>query len=281
MNGSQVRSLVVVRAQARPILVAAARLRAGSARLRERLLWGGQGRERLLIGALRRHYASVLRRQWVLSDSQPHFFDHRHGAFDLLVGERHPFGFTRGFLAAELIRAGDHVLDIGCGDGFFARRFFAGRGAQVDAIDVDPEAIRHAQLLNPHPRVRYELLDATDRPFPASQYDVVVWDGALGHFARETTDAMLRKIADVLTLGGAFAGSEALAEDGHDHLQSFESADELIGLLSGAFAIVEVRTVDYPLPDGRVRREAYWRCAHEPARLDAAGWTRSLRQPVV
>jgi 2-polyprenyl-3-methyl-5-hydroxy-6-metoxy-1,4-benzoquinol methylase len=266
--------LRVARPVVHPVFVARARVRAALPRLRERIVWGGPRRERLLLRALGGHYQSVRRRQWVLSDEAPHFFDHRHGAYDLLAGTGHPYAFLRGYLAGELVRPGDRVLDIGCGDGFFARRFFAARGAEVDAIDVEPDAIRHAEAHNAHPYVRYLLMDAVAEPFPAARYDVVVWDGAIGHFPLETTEVMLAKIAGVLADDGVFAGSESLGQEGHDHLQFFPSADALAELLRARFRHVDVRTLEYALPDGRVRREAYWRCAQEPSRLDAAGWAR-------
>jgi 2-polyprenyl-3-methyl-5-hydroxy-6-metoxy-1,4-benzoquinol methylase len=267
--------LRVARPIVHPLYVVRARVRAALPRLRERVVWGGPRRERFMLRALGRHYRSVQYRQWVLSDEAPHFFDHRHGAYGLLAGTGHPYAFTRGYLAGELVRPGDRVLDIGCGDGFFARRFLAARGAEVDAIDVEPDAIRHADAHNRDPHVRYVLQDAVAEEFPSERYDVVVWDGAIGHFPRQTTEAMLAKIAGVLGSDGVFAGSESLGEEGHDHLQFFPSTEALVELLRPWFRYVDIRTLEYGLPDGRVRREAYWRCAQEPSRLDAGGWTRS------
>jgi SAM-dependent methyltransferase len=267
--------LRIARPVVRPVFVVRARVRAALPRLRERVVWGGPRRERFLLRALGRHYRSIYRRQGVLNDDTPHFFDQRHNAYDLLAGTGHPYGFTRGHLAGELVRRGDRVLDIGCGDGFFSRRFFAARGAEVDAIDVEPTAIAHAREHNADPHVRYILQDAVTEPFPADRYDLVVWDGAIGHFPRETTEAMLAKIAGVLGSAGVFAGSESLGEEGHDHLQFFASTDALAELLQPWFRHVDIRALEYTLPEGRVRREAYWRCAQEPTRLDAAGWTRT------
>ena len=87
---------------------------------------------------------------------------------------------------------------------------------------------------------------------------------------------MLAKIATALSDDGVFAGSETLGEEGHDHLQFFDSADALADVLRSSFRCVEVRTLEYPLPDGRVRREAFWRCAQDPRRLDSAGWARTM-----
>jgi SAM-dependent methyltransferase len=239
----------------------------------ERVLWGGARRERVLVALLRRHYDSLVRRRWGDPERAPHFFDHRIGSFAFATGTGSPFGYYRGYFAAELIRSDDVLLDIGCGDGFFDRRFFAPRCAEIDAIDVDPQAIAHASRFNPAENVRYLLRDAVAEPFPRDRYDVVVWDGGLGHVSAEDADRVLEKIRDALTPGGAFVGSESLGEEGTDHLQFFSSLDDFCRLFAPHFPHVQVRRFDYELPD-LVRAEAFWRCALDMARLDAAGWRR-------
>jgi cyclopropane fatty-acyl-phospholipid synthase-like methyltransferase len=220
---------------------------------------------------------SLYRRDWALvrSGDQPHFVDHRIGAAQLLAGRANPYGWFRGFYVAELLRAEDRVLDIGCGDGFFDRRFFSERCRSIDAIDIEPSAIAHATRVNLAANVSYRLLDAVRDTFPKPPYDVVVWDGALGHFAPQDTDRMLRKIRDSLTPTGLFVGSDSLGMEGHDHLQFFESLSDLGLLLARHFPHVELRRMEYALPSGSVREEAYWRCAVEPIRLEEAAWHRS------
>ena len=249
------------------------RLQAPAHRAALRVAGGGGARERLLLRLLDFHYHTLFLRQWRWAGEPPHFFDHRIGSFAFAVGKHHGFGYFRGFFASELVRDGDHVLDIGCGDGFFARRFFAARGATVDAIDIEPGAIEHAERYNSAPQIRYRLQDAVSEPFPSDVYDVVVWDGALGHFSPDTTDSMLAKIRAALADGGAFVGSESLGFQGEDHLQFFQSPDELGEILGRHFEQVMVRELEYNLSDELVRREAFWRCAADPERLEGAGWT--------
>jgi SAM-dependent methyltransferase len=261
-----------VRRRLRPVAVPVLKRTQTAWLLWERLLWGGRLRERLLVRLLGQHYDSLFRRQWSRADRLPHFFDHRLGSFGLFVGDDTPFPYYRGYYAAEVVRDGDTLLDLGCGDGFFARRFFAPRCSAVDAIDIDQSAIEHAAAYNADPRISYSLRDAVEQPFPREAYDVVVWDGALGHFAPETTHRMLEKIRDSLARGGVFVGSESLGIEGHDHLQFFATEDDLAALFREHFPHVQIRSQHYRLRVGTRRVEAYWRCAVDPERLDQASW---------
>jgi len=235
-------------------------------------LWGGERRERLLIALLRRHYESIFRRQWTLAAELPHYFDHRIGSFAFATGTGHPYGYFRGFFAAEMIRDGDVLLDLGCGDGFFAQRFFAPRCRHVDAVDVDPGAIAHASRRNAGANITYSLLDAVEEPFPRDRYDVIVLDGAFGHFAPEAAGRLLDKIRAALGTEGVFVGSETLGDEGHDHLQFFETLPELAAILGSRFEHVQLRSIDYLIPPGAPRREAFWRCATQRDRLEEASW---------
>jgi SAM-dependent methyltransferase len=235
--------------------------------------------ERVLLGLLGAYYASRFRWQWRWSSAEeaPHFYDHRMGVFDFAYGKSSsgPYPYFRAYHASEVIRDGDCVLDIGCGDGFFTRRFFAARSRQVDGLDVEPSAIAAARSLNGAPNVRYHLLDATSAPWPEARYDVVVWDGALGHFAPATTDAMMERIRATIGEEGIFVGSESLGHEGGDHLQFFESLDDLRRLLERHFPVVALREEHYPIAGGTVgRREAYWRCARKADRLTGSEWDR-------
>jgi SAM-dependent methyltransferase len=239
----------------------------------EKVAFGGDRRERVLTAALSAHYRSLFRRQWQWAPEAPHFYDHRIDLQALAAGGAAPFSWFRAFFATQLMRPGDRVLDIGCGDGFFSARFFAPRAGRVDALDIEPSAIEHARRYNASTNVSYHLLDAVEQPFPAEVYDVVVWDGAIGHFAPETTGRVLGKVSGALAPGGVFVGSESLGEEGHDHLQFFPDLDALRAVLSPHFPHVRLSEIEYQIPSGLMRREAYWRAAADPVRIDAAGWS--------
>jgi SAM-dependent methyltransferase len=230
--------------------------------------------EAALLLVLRKYYASRLRLQWhwKAEEARPHFFEHRIGMFQFAFGDAGagPYPYTRGFLAAQIIREGECLLDIGCGDGFLTRRFYATRCSAVDGLDIDPTAIDTARAQNDAPNVAYHRIDATSEPWPRERYDVVIWDGALGHFEAARSRVMLEKIARAIGDTGVFAGSESLGREGSDHLQFFDSLDDLRRILKPHFKHVALRAERYPLEGGFVRWEAYWRCTQDPAR--AAGW---------
>jgi cyclopropane fatty-acyl-phospholipid synthase-like methyltransferase len=225
---------------------------------------------------LRGHYRSRFRRDWALAAAKdiPHFFDHRITAVELAVGEGSATSWMRAFYTLEVLPKGCRLLDIGCGDGFFDRHFFVDRCAAIDAIDIEPSSIAHARRHSAHERIAYAQLDATRDAFPSEPYDVVVFDGAIGHFSDATTDAVLTKVAAALADDGMFVGSESLGVEGEDHLQFFAEVDDLARLLRRHFPAVALREVGYTTANGVSRREAFWRCASTPGRLDATVWQR-------
>ena len=252
----------------------ARRLGGRPAQALERLVAGDRKREQVLVRLLGMHYASRFRRQWLWSAELPHFFEHRLDGFRIVFGDNDEgiYVWFRGFFVAEIVRERDVLLDIGCGDGFFTARFYGSRCLAVDGIDVDPDAIATAERDNPAQNVRYHLRDAVGEPFPRERYDVVVWDGAIGHFAPGVTRAMLEKIAAALEPGGIFCGSESLGIEGHDHLQFFPDLEALRDVLAPVFPRVSLREVTYTVKR-RTRREAFWRCELDGTRVRDASWT--------
>ena len=242
----------------------------------EWLMFGGKAIERVLLKLLSLHYRSRFRRDWMWSREAPHFFNHRVGCFDFAFGNSGggAYPYCRGFYVSELLRQGDKLLDIGCGDGFFTKRFFAKRCTSIDAVDIEPDAINSAHRENASANIRYHLLDAVSQRFPGDQYDVIVWDGALGHFAQETTHIMLSKITASLNKDGVFVGSESLGREVHDHLQFFETEEDLDRIFGRHFPYRAYRVVEYDtgFNPGFVRREAFWRCSSDPGRLEQAEW---------
>jgi len=242
--------------------------------VKECIRGGGRLRESILLKLLEQHNNSRFCRQWVLSEEPPHFFDQRIGFFRFGFGDGKygPYPFYRGFFSSQILHDGDHLLDIGCGDGFFTKRFFAEKCTHIDALDIERTAIKAATHYNRAPNITYHRLDAVNEPFPSDTYDVIVWDGALGHFSPETTDHMLQKIYQSLAPYGVFVGSESLGVEGSDHLQFFHSLEDLYVIFKAYFRYIELRQEAYKGYGEFVRKEAYWRCSNDPRRLREAQW---------
>src|ERR1700682_1293109 len=223
----------------------------------EQLLWGGRIREKLLTWFLRQYYQSLFRRLWKLNREKPHFTNHRvvWFLFGFGAGAMHPYQLARAFYSAEALRPVDIVLDIGCGDGFLTNHFLSTQCAEVDAIDVEPAAIREAKRTNARSNITYVLRDAAREPFPREKYDVIFWNGAIGHFAAPEVAPILKKIAAALKPDGVFAGSEALGREGHDHLQFFQTDEDLGNLFRPHFAPVDMKTLRYPINNGTFVRD--------------------------
>ncbi len=239
----------------------------------ESLVFGGAFKERILLWLLGAYYSSKLRREWRYRKEPPHFFDQRISFFELGFGKQTPgpYALARGFMVAELLRDGDRLLDIGCGDGFYDKRFYSARCSQIDAIDIDVPAIQAAQSNHRGANIAYARLDAVHQPFPHDQYDVIVMDGAIGHFAAEDSRRVLEKAAPALGARGLFVGSESLGQEGSDHLQFFASVGDLAALFTPFFKHVELHCETYRI-GGMVRQEAYWRCSNSSERLQEGHW---------
>lgn len=80
----------------------------------------------------------------------------------------------------ERIRAGERVLDVGCGDGTVARDVAERTGATVVAIDIVEAKIAAARAKNGHSGVAYVCGDAT-RDLPAGIFDAVILSNVLEH----------------------------------------------------------------------------------------------------
>lgn len=230
----------------------------------EILLFGGRLRRNFVNKILDFQFNSKYRHDWIFSKEPPHYDDFERYE-NLFRNTSDIYNLQRGYFASEIINNKDKLLDIGTGSGFFAKRFFSAKCKNIDAIDIDAFAINYAKKFNSSNNIKYLNQDAVKNPFPAKDYDVIVWDGAIGHFFPETTDKMLNKISDSLNQNGVFVGSEALGrEEGVDHYQFWDNLDELRVTLEKNFKYVYLKELKYPIGiyQDFIRREAYWRCCN-------------------
>lgn len=122
---------------------------------------------------------------------------------------RFPFGHRAGFdLALEHVppKAGDTVLEVGCGGGVFLRRVMAS-GCHAVGIDHSPDMISGTARLNRRSvkegRLALHQADAASLPLPDSFADKVFCLNAFFFFPEP--EKSLREMARVLKPGGTLA----------------------------------------------------------------------------
>jgi 2-polyprenyl-6-hydroxyphenyl methylase/3-demethylubiquinone-9 3-methyltransferase len=125
--------------------------------------------------------------------------EYHEGLWELLpVGlEPSDFALRRRFLLAN-VQPGEHVLDVGCGEGRFAAELMLA-GAEVVAVDVAEEPLRRARIQ--HPQLEVRLVDcAAWSELPDAAFDVV-WAGEVIEHVLDTA-AWLSELRRVLRSGG-------------------------------------------------------------------------------
>ena len=257
-------------------------------RILEAIAFGTQLRADILNWLLKQYYLSKFRRDWKFSATPPHFEDNRCFLNLWCVnGDHWPLGrnpdfLTRGLLNREVMPTGCRVLDIGCGDGFFDYLFYSGVASHIDALDIEESAISLAEKYHQASNITYYVRDCVKQDFPKESYDVVVWDGAIGHFTEAEVATIMSKIQRVLGERGILVGSEALEpverksrESSHressywDHYLAFFEAVDLKHFLEAFLPHVLVKEI--PPIRGRYR-EVYFRCGYDLERLRGYPW---------
>ncbi|MDO8585099.1 MAG: class I SAM-dependent methyltransferase [bacterium] len=104
-----------------------------------------------------------------------------------------------GVLTLLDLHKGEDILDIGCGEGFFAREFHR-LGANVLGVDASPELIAIAKKKSP-PEALYKVADAANLSFlNVGAFDAAVMILALQNMER--MDAVLKEARRVLAPKG-------------------------------------------------------------------------------
>lgn len=233
----------------------------------EGLLFLPESKFRVAERFLVRYHQYLFRRDWQGGRNQlPDWFNHR---VDLFTWSEHRNGHwvERGVYSSQVMWPGCSVLDLSCGDGFYPYYFYTLIADNVDAVDLDLEGIAHGKRYHSHPQIRFFCLNMITDPFPRDRYDVITWDGALGHFSEGEIEIVMKKIASSLGETGVLSGYEELQYDHEkswDHKIAIASTDDMKQLLGQFFR--HVRILESLSPG---RRNAYFRCSQDPARLKA------------
>src|SRR5258708_11373604 len=126
------------------------------------------------------------------------------------VGRRRP-SFEALIDAAD-VKPGQHVLDVGCGTGYFARLLAqaVGNDGLVVGVDASPEMIRYASDRARRARnCQFQLDTAESLSFPSEHFDVVVSSLSMHHVPHDLQLAALSEMWRVLRPGGTLLIAEA------------------------------------------------------------------------
>jgi SAM-dependent methyltransferase len=142
-------------------------------------------------------------------------------------------------LALARPRAGERILDVGCGTGIVARRAFTllGRDADVAAIDPSPHMLQVARAAAEREGVRVDFREgrAESLPFADASFDLVTSQFALMFFADRP--AALRELRRVARPDGRLALAVFAAIDRHPFYQRLH---EVIERLLGISALAQI-----------------------------------------
>jgi SAM-dependent methyltransferase len=139
---------------------------------------------------------------------------------ELGTADIHPLGAraTQALIDALDVRAGQRVLEIGCGTGNTA--ILIASSADVDAVGIDilPEMLAAARkrVLWAGGIDRVHLLQASgySLPFGSRSFDRVYAESVLGFQDRDQAERMLAEVFRALKPGGLFVANEAIWKEG-------------------------------------------------------------------
>jgi len=137
----------------------------------------------------------------------PHLYDISAGVF--FFGRRRAT-FQRLIAAAE-IHGGQHVLDVGCGTGYFVRLLAGVVGPEglVVGVDPSPEMIAYANKKTAAENCRFQVGVAESLEFPDAHFDVVVSSLMIHHLPEDLRVPALREMRRVLQPDGKLLVADA------------------------------------------------------------------------
>ncbi|HVC46656.1 MAG TPA: methyltransferase domain-containing protein [Terracidiphilus sp.] len=153
-------------------------------------------------------------------------------------------GLAGGVLEWLAVRAGEEVLDLGCGDGQLTNRI-AAAGARVRGVDASPAMADAARARG----VAVDVANAELLPYPEASFDAVFSNAAL-HWVQDQ-DAMMREVRRVLRPGGRFVAEMG----GQGNIAAIRVALTAVLERHGAGNLEEGVNC-YPTPSGYTRRLA-------------------------
>jgi 2-polyprenyl-3-methyl-5-hydroxy-6-metoxy-1,4-benzoquinol methylase len=150
-----------------------------------RLLPAAARRQLVRVGfeaASRGRPSAALRELLQLDADLSRVIDEAAQAYDDGIHAKHRLTAYHDFFV-ERIKAGEQVLDLGCGHGAVSYAIAVRAGAMVTGVDLSEENVRIARARFSHPGLCFEVRDAT-RDIPRHRVDVIVASNVLEHVER-------------------------------------------------------------------------------------------------
>jgi SAM-dependent methyltransferase len=146
------------------------------------------------------------------------FFTTAAGNYDRYIGRYAP-GLARELIAAAGVRAGDHVLDVGCGPGALTTALLD-TGARVSSVDPSEPFAEACAERNPAAQV--QVAAAESLPFADAAFDATLAQLVMNFLA--DAQAGIREMARVTKPGGTVAAAVWDYADGMTLLRRFWDA---------------------------------------------------------
>ncbi len=179
------------------------------------------------------------------AEPKPEWFDHNIDLFHGWPNTGNPDVWERGIYNLMALRPNGKVLDLCCGDGFYSRFFYATKVKSILAIDFSDSAIRHANKLYSHEKIKFVTGDVT-RDIPIEKFDNVVWDSAMCLFSDEQVKDVLVNLKSRLGTDGILSGHIGYEPDQYQLTKtSYKSISDIEKRLSPHFDNVRVFSTQY------------------------------------
>lgn len=107
-------------------------------------------------------------------------------------------------MLSSVLHENDHVLELGCGTGYFTRELVKLK-IHVTAIDISPELIEVAKSEIKSENVLFEVQNAYDMTYGQNQFDAIIGSSVLHHLEIEKA---ISEMFRVLKPGGMIAFTE-------------------------------------------------------------------------
>jgi ubiquinone/menaquinone biosynthesis C-methylase UbiE len=128
--------------------------------------------------------------------SERHFPDRVDSTDALFLDVKHRYAYE---LVKEFAARGDHVLDVGCGEGY-GSAIVGATGAEYRGVDVSVDSVAHARDRYDGPGVGFDAYDGGMLPYGDSAFDLVTSFQVIEHV--EDVDGYLRELSRVARPGG-------------------------------------------------------------------------------